>query len=97
MILFHVTTADAARLIIRDGFRDAAGHYGTDVKLEGVWLSDRPLDVNEDVKGETVLAVALSVPLSSLEDYELIEEGKSYREWCVPARIINKIGRLRQL
>ena len=79
--LFRVTNVDAARLIIRDGFRDAAAHYGTEMKLKGVWLSDRPFDANEGAKGETVLGAALSVPLFSLADYELIGEGdRLYRE-----------------
>ena len=51
------------------------------MKLKGVWLSDRPFDANEGAKGETVLGAALSVPLFSLADYELIGEGdRLYRE-----------------
>ena len=97
MKLYHVTTAEAARSIMREGFRDSAGYYMTDIWLEGIWLSDQMLDVNEGAEGDTVLAVTLSAPLATLADYELIEEGKGYREWCVPARIINAVGRVRVL
>jgi hypothetical protein len=47
----------AAAVILRCGFRDAAGGYMTDQKFSGVWLSDRPLDANEGVSGDAVLAV----------------------------------------
>jgi hypothetical protein len=35
-----------------------------------------------------VLAVTFDLLPSALADFELIEEGKPYREWCVPAEII---------
>jgi hypothetical protein len=28
-----------------------------------------------------------------LDSWEIIEEGKPYREWCVPARILNRFPR----
>jgi hypothetical protein len=86
--LFHVCAYEAAEAILSRGFRDGHGTYGTDVELCGVWLSDRPLDANEGAWGDAVLAVNFSVPLTALADYEVIEEGRSYREWCVPARVI---------
>ena len=27
------------------------------------------------------------------DDYELIEEGMPYREWCVPAELLNRFPR----
>jgi hypothetical protein len=42
--LFHVTNAESAKAILRDGFRDSPGRYLTDHEFSGVWLSDRPLD-----------------------------------------------------
>ena len=94
--LYHTTTTDRAAAILHDGFRDAKGHYGTDIELCGVWLSDQALDVNEGVHGDTVLVVTLSVSLSDLADYELIEEGKPYREWCIPAELVNRCTRVEQ-
>jgi len=87
MKLFHVTTARAAAAILGEGFRDGNG-YGTAESFSGVWLADRPLDVNEGAQGDTVLAVRFAVPLSALADYEWIEQGKPYREWLVPANFI---------
>ena len=32
-----------------------------------------------------MLVVTFRVPLVALADYELVEEGRTYREWCIPA------------
>jgi len=93
--LYHVTTAKNAEAIMRDGFCDRSGSYVIDTILTGVWLSDRPLDANEAMAGSTVLVVDLHVPISDLADYELIEEGKPYREWCVPADVARRIATVR--
>jgi hypothetical protein len=96
--LYHSTTKEGAEAILRDGFRDQTRNYGLHYDtgepfvLTGVWLSDRPLEVNEGTAGDTVLAVELHAPLEDLADCELIEEGKPYREWCVPAEIVHSIA-----
>jgi hypothetical protein len=88
MIVYHVT--DAAEAILREGFRDAAGSYMLiEIVLEGVFVSDTPLSINEGCKGEQVLEVDLG-DVISLDQYELVEELKPYREWCVPAEILNR-------
>ncbi len=88
MILYHRTTDDAAEQILREGFRDATGFYGTDQQFSGVWLSNVPLDGNEGAKGDTLLQVYLSEQV--IADYEWIEDGKPYREWLVPAQLANQ-------
>jgi hypothetical protein len=55
----------------------------------GVFLSDKPLDDNEGAGGDHVLEVTLPDDCCDLSYYELVEEGKPYREWCIPAEIIN--------
>jgi hypothetical protein len=88
-VIFYHTT-DAADVIRRDGFRDGVGSYGfSSYEFTGVWLGDRPCDVNEGAKGDQVFRVELPDDVD-LSDYELIEEHKPYREWCVPAALINK-------
>jgi hypothetical protein len=47
MKLYHTTTGANAEAILREGFRDGEGRYGTDRLFRGVWLSDVPLDVND--------------------------------------------------
>jgi hypothetical protein len=91
MILYHVTSSESAAAIKRDGFRDTGGSFMTEsehrgVEHHGVWLSDRPLDANEG----TVIAVDLPLSMAALDQYEWKEEGKGYREWLIPAAVINK-------
>jgi hypothetical protein len=90
MKLYHVTTCDRARTILRESFRDDAGTYGTDRQWSGVWLSDRPLDCNEGVSGNTILAVSFDCEPDDLSDYERVQEGLPYREWLIPADFVNK-------
>jgi hypothetical protein len=88
MHLFHVTTPERAEAILREGFKDGFGRYMTDQTFSGVWLSDRPLDANDGVNGEATLGVSFQCQLRELDCYEWVEEGKSYREWLIPAQVI---------
>jgi hypothetical protein len=96
MIFYHRT--DAAEAILREGFRDAEGSYmliGT--TLRGVFVSDKPLDSNEGAIGDQLLKIALPDDCCDLSYYELVEEEKPYREWCLPADVINRFGSVRLL
>jgi hypothetical protein len=64
--------------------------------LGGVFIADSPLDVNEGAVGDEVLEVILPSEIN-IADRELIEEGKPYREWCVPAALRNEHATLRLL
>jgi hypothetical protein len=57
-------------------------------ELTGVFLGDSPMDVNEGAIGDQVLLIEFPDDID-LGDFELIEDGKPYREWCVPAALIN--------
>ena len=59
-----------------------------------MWLSDQPLDVNEGAKGEDLLEVTFPDDVA-LDDFEVIEDLKPYREWCVPAALINERAAIR--
>jgi hypothetical protein len=84
MICCHTT--DAADAILRHGFRDATGSYMfANFELTGVWLGDSPMDINEGAKGDQVLQVEFSDDVD-LGDFEVVEEHKPNREWCVPRR-----------
>jgi len=92
MIVYHCTTEAAARQILANGFLDHTNHYMTDREWTGVWVSNLPLDNNEGASGETVLQVEIAEEI--LTPYEWVEEGKFYREWLVPADILNKAGQV---
>lgn len=87
---FHRTTARAARQILRDGFRDAESGYMTGDTHRGVWLSDRPLDANEGAFGDALLEVEIAEAV--IAPYEWVEEGRAFREFLVPAALVNEHG-----
>ena len=65
------------------------GHMGSPTfELTGVWLGDSPMDVNEGATGDQVLRVEFPDDVD-LGDFEFVEDHKPYREWCVPAALIN--------
>jgi hypothetical protein len=89
--LYHVTDAAEADAIGRDGFRDAEGSFGpTSLWLLGVFVSDEPLAVAE---GDHVIEVVL--PDSTPLEPHLVGQGEGYREWCVPAAVLNGCHRRR--
>jgi hypothetical protein len=87
VLYFHRTSLANARAILREGFRDGRGRYLTEHEFEGVWISEKPLDAGEGAVGDTLLAVSIKRTL--VEDYEWKEEGKPYREFLVPAALLN--------
>jgi len=92
---FHATTARAAEEILVTGFRDAEGYYGSPMLLRGVFLSEWPLDEGD---GRSTALFEIWVPrVIDMSDYELVEDGKPHREWCVPASLINERAEWRQV
>ena len=73
--------------ILREGFRDTTGTYLTDREFTGVWVSDRPLNIDPGGDGDVILI--LDIPDEIFVEYEWVEEGKLYREALVPAAILN--------
>ena len=91
--LFHRTPAGDQ--ILADGFRDRTGSYMMPgLTLAGVWLPDCALDGNEGAGGGDLLEVALPDDVE-LAPFEVIEDGKPYREWCVPAALVNERAAVR--
>lgn len=90
MKLYHATTRDAAKAILRAGFRDTVGTYGTD--WSGVWLVDRPLDCHDtnNVNADSVLAVSLDCEPDDLSGYKWVQDGQARQEWLIPAHLVNK-------
>jgi hypothetical protein len=86
MRLFHRTAWGPQ--ILKGGFRDARGKYGTDQVFTGVWLSDVPMTVSDSVEGDGLLAVEM--PEHVVAEFEWIEAGKGFREFLVPADVVNR-------
>src|SRR3954447_14789805 len=103
MRLYHVTDRDSGELILEQGFEDAEVVHDDRELLIGVWLADRCLAGEDDVgprRGPVAdVALELEMPAHVVEAYERRERGKAYREFCVPARIVNRheIDALREL
>ena len=101
MRLFHVTGDKNAEAILRDGFREGfrgirpgvrngTGFYLTDREWSGVWITDKPFDAAPLSEGITFFAI--EIPEEDISDLEWVEEGKPYREWLVPAALLNSYG-----
>ncbi len=86
---YHRTSDECAAAILRDGFQDATGSYGFgSTVLTGVFISDEPVGIGEGVvEPEALLVVELA---DGLDEFEIIEELKGFREWCVPSAILNR-------
>ena len=90
MILFHRTDKETSVKILKGGFCDGVGNYLTTNEYKGVWLSNCPLDENEGAYGEILLEVLIDLTADELIKYEWIEQNKWYREFLVPANVVNK-------
>ena len=96
MKLYHTTTTERANIIESQGFRDAEGSYGlmyedsTPFHICGVFFSDTPLECNDGLPSDVSEVFVIEIPDDVLESYELVEEGKGYREWCIPVKVVNK-------
>lgn len=89
MILYHRTNRNAAERILQEGFRAGEGRYMTARTFSGVWLSNVPLDQNEGAVGNVLLKVHVNFPAKELRFWEWQEEGKGYREFLIPASVLN--------
>ena len=77
---------------MKSGFRDGRTiPFGEGLGFRGVWFSDKPLDVNEGTASdEVLLEVIVDLRKTKFDFYEVMEEGKPYREWCFPAKLLKK-------
>ena len=93
MRVYH-RTPNGSR-IQAEGFKDNTGHYMLEVTLTGVFVSDRPLEINEGAKGRDLLC--LEIPNVVFCEFELVEDEKPYREACIPASVLNGFGTIELL
>jgi hypothetical protein len=63
----------------------------TDSVFTGVWVSAEPLSPNEGAYGDVLLEI-VELCEEDVAPFEWIEEGKGYREFLVPAALLNERG-----
>jgi hypothetical protein len=90
MKFFHQTRAKNAANILKRGFRDTTRSYMMSTTVTGVWVSDKILDESESAFCDVVLQIEVKISKRNFDCFEVKEEGKPFREWCVPARLLNK-------
>lgn len=102
LVLFHRTTIANAREIVKHGFADAKWNFGVhdvitgeDLKVIGVWLSDRPLSEEEGPSGDAVLEVKLDLSEQVLEPFAVDGVVPNARLWVPPAALINPRAEVR--
>jgi hypothetical protein len=89
MRIFHSAVNASVAVIVREGFKDDEEKYLSDFAWRGVWVSDRPVHV-ENAPGCALLT--LEVPTELFEEYEWVQEGAAYRGSLIPATILNRYG-----
>jgi hypothetical protein len=94
-VIGYHTTEDPEQLLA-DGFSGGIEDVLIGgILLTGVWLADTPLDGNEGARGHEVLRVEFPDTVD-LGRYEIVEEDgdMGYREWYVPAALIDTHARV---
>jgi hypothetical protein len=88
-----------ARDILDRGFRDNVSYEvatdgGRTITLTGVSVADQPIDK----AGGDLLVIDLPDTVV-IDEYEIVEDSPPgvRREWCVPADLLNREGRVRLL
>lgn len=61
-------------------------------RFKGVWLEDVPLNCHVGANDSHLLKVALDLSDEEIDTYECKRKGCSYREWLVPAAILNDMA-----
>ena len=90
---YHRTSAERAARIIKEGFKDAAGTYGTDRIHHGVLLFDQPVHESDGQAGDTLLVVEM--PRELIEAYEWPTAGQRYHIYLVPSVCLNGRAKIR--
>ncbi len=104
MTLYHRTTIGEARRIVLHGFQDEKWGFvcydpvsPRQIKVMGVWLTDRVLERDEGPPGDAMLEVVLDADESSIRQFEIDGAIADGRLWVVPAGVLNPRARVRIL
>ncbi len=102
--LYHRTTIGEARRIVRHGFQDEKWGFIRDdplsprqIKVMGVWLTDRVLERDEGPPGDAMLEVVIEADESLIGAFEIDGAIADGRLWVVPAEVLNPRAKVRIL
>jgi hypothetical protein len=87
---YHRTSSENACVIVESGFQNSTGYLFGNRAWTGVWLTSRPLDRKEGAETDTLLKVKLDVSERELGRWEWTGERRCFREWLIPAALINR-------
>jgi hypothetical protein len=96
-IFYHRTNAENAQAIIESGFKNSSGYFLSNRIWTGVWLSSVPVDSEDAGEDAALLMVKLNLDENELAKWEWASEGRSYREWLIPAGIVNKHAKVEMI
>ena len=88
MRLYHVS--DQAEAILQGGFVDGTGFYRSGKLHRGVWLFDRPIEEERPYSGPPERTVVIEVPDDVALRHEWLQEDTPYRNFLIPAQILNR-------
>jgi hypothetical protein len=104
MTLYHRTTIGEARRIVRHGFQDEKWGFVSDdpvsprqMKVVGVWLTDRVLDPDEGPPGDATLEVLVDGDESLIGAFEIGGAIPNGRLWVIPSEVLNPRVKVRIL
>jgi len=89
-IFYHRTNADNGRAIVDSGFKNSSGYFMNNRIWTGVRLSSIPVDSDPLLTGDALLMVKLDMDEGELSRWEWTAEGRSHREWLMPATLVNR-------
>jgi hypothetical protein len=87
--VYYIAKAEEASDIEVRGFRDPSNRY------LGIWVADRPLLAESGVEIGLAACFEVLVVDKLLVGREQVEEGKGYRKFLVPPRLLNRYPRRR--
>ncbi len=90
LTVYHRTSLDAIISILKGGFSDATGTYLVRAEHTGVWVSDCARDPTGGALGDALLTVSTFFSEGDLDAFEWVEDDKPYREWLLPAELLNE-------
>ena len=83
MVVYCMMTPERAIRILRDGF-DEQCEAGL------VRVTEQPTAFGAGPEADTILQLGLEISERKLFTYEVAGMGTRFRQWCIPARVLNR-------